>query len=146
MRASITISELVCQKVTDHKQAAKFYPEASRRDDLESLGYTMIYFARGSLPWEDVTAATDDERDTRIKEKKLDTPIKELCRDLPVEFAIYLKYVRNLAFDGNPDYRYLRKLFRKLFVSKAFEYDHVFDWTIRKFFMIHGSTDQPAVT
>lgn len=127
------------------RQLAKCYLAQSRRDDLESLGYMMIYFARGFLPWQDVTAATDDERNALIREKKMDTPIEALCRDLPKEFATYLTYVRNLAFDGRPDYCYLRKLFRNVFVRQSFEYDHVFDWTIKKFFMIHNGSDPTAV-
>jgi hypothetical protein len=58
--------------------------------------------------------------------------------------AIYLKYVCDLDFDERPDYSYLRKLLRDLFVSEGFEYDYVFDWTIEKFFMIYDSTDPPS--
>jgi casein kinase I family protein HRR25 len=119
--------------------------EQSRRDDLESLGYMLIYFARGSLPWQGLKAAAEDERNDLIKEKKLNISVDDLCGDLPKEFATYLKCVRDLGFDDQPNYSYLRKLFRDLFVSKGFEYDHVFDWTIKKFFMIHGGIDEPTV-
>ena len=105
----------------------------------------MIYFARGSLPWQGLKAPTEDERNDLIKEKKLNISVDDLCCDLPKEFATYLKYVRDLGFDEQPNYSYLRKLFRDLFVSKGFEYDRVFDWTIKKFFMIHGGTDEPTV-
>ncbi|RDL40263.1 CK1 protein kinase, variant [Venustampulla echinocandica] len=118
--------------------------EQSRRDDLESLGYMMIYFVRGSLPWQSLKAATEDERNRCIKEKKIHTSIKELCRQLPKEFATYLNYVRNLDFDEPPNYPYLRKLFSDLFVRKKFEYDDVFDWTIKKYFMIHECIDPPS--
>jgi len=104
----------------------------------------MIYFALGSLPWQGLKAATEDERNELIKEKKMSVSIKDLCADLPEEFPTYLKYVRGLGFEDTPDYSYLRKLFRDLFVRRGFEYDNVFDWTIKKFFMIHGNSDQPA--
>ncbi|TVY62751.1 Casein kinase I-like protein hhp1, partial [Lachnellula suecica] len=120
--------------------------QQSRRDDLESLGYMMIYFARGSLPWQGLKAATEDERNEHIKDKKINTSIEDLCGDFPKEFATYLKYVRDLGFDDQPDYSYLRKLLRDLFVRKGFQYDNVFDWTIKKFFMIHDGIDPPAQT
>lgn len=65
-------------------------------------------------------------------EKKMTTPADVLCRNLSQEFAIYLNYVRSLRFDDKPDYTYLRKLFRDLFVREGFQYDYVFDWTVRK--------------
>jgi hypothetical protein len=122
------------------------YSEQSRRDDLESLGYTMIYFARGSLPWQGLKAATEDERNEIIKDKKMTISVEELCGPLPKEFATYLKYVRNLGFDEQPNYSYLRKLFSNLFLREGFEHDNVFDWTFKKFFLIHESTDEPAAT
>jgi casein kinase I family protein HRR25 len=120
------------------------YLEQSRRDDLESVWYIMLYFARGSLPWQGLKAATEDERNELIKEKKTKISVEDLCGDLPKEFATCLNYVRNLGFDDRPDYSYLRKHLRDLFLRKGFQYDNVFDWTIKKFFMIHESTDEPA--
>src|SRR5947208_14940908 len=66
-------------------------------------------------------------------EKKMTTPTELLCRTFPNEFAIYLNYTRSLRFDDKPDYSYLRKLFRDLFVREGFQYDYVFDWTIFKY-------------
>ncbi|KAG9290010.1 hypothetical protein G9A89_010316 [Geosiphon pyriformis] len=107
--------------------------EQSRRDDLESLGYVMMYFCRGSLPWQGLKAATKKQKYDRIMEKKMTTPTELLCRGFPNEFAIYLNYTRSLRFDDKPDYSYLRKLFRDLFVREGFQYDYVFDWTIFKY-------------
>lgn len=118
----------------------------SRRDDLESLGYILIYFCRGSLPWQGLKAQTEDEKYELVKEKKINTPIEDLCRGLPKAFASYFKHVRTLGFDDRPDYSYLRKLFRNLFVRKGLEYDHVFDWTIKKFLMMYDSFDHPVAT
>jgi len=76
--------------------------------------------------------------------KKMNISVEELCRDLPLEFSTSFKYVRDLGFDDEPNYSYLRKLLRNLFLRKGFEYDNVFDWTIKKVFMIYESTDELA--
>lgn len=57
--------------------------EQSRRDDLESLGYVLMYFNRGSLPWQGLKAATKRQKYERISEKKMSTPIEELCKGYP---------------------------------------------------------------
>ncbi|EZF31083.1 CK1/CK1/CK1-D protein kinase [Trichophyton interdigitale MR816] len=107
--------------------------EQSRRDDMESLGYVMLYFCRGSLPWQGLKAATKKQKYDRIMEKKMTTPTEVLCRGFPNEFAVYLNYTRSLRFDDKPDYSYLRKIFRDLFVRESFQYDYVFDWTVYKY-------------
>ncbi|WEW60554.1 serine/threonine protein kinase [Emydomyces testavorans] len=107
--------------------------EQSRRDDMESLGYVMLYFCRGSLPWQGLKAATKKQKYDRIMEKKMTTPTEVLCRGFPNEFAVYLNYTRSLRFDDKPDYSYLRKTFRDLFVRESFQYDYVFDWTVYKY-------------
>ncbi|CAO3579701.1 unnamed protein product [Absidia cylindrospora] len=106
--------------------------EQSRRDDLESLGYVLMYFCRGSLPWQGLKAANKKQKYDRIMEKKMTTPTELLCRGFPSEFAIYLNYSRSLRFDDKPDYGYLRKLFRDLFLREGYQYDYVFDWTVFK--------------
>ncbi|KAJ1922317.1 serine/threonine protein kinase [Mycoemilia scoparia] len=103
--------------------------EQSRRDDLESLGYVLMYFLRGSLPWQGLKAATKKQKYDRIMEKKMSTSTETLCRGFPAEFAVYLNYTRSLRFDDKPDYDYLRGVFRSLFLRNDFKYDYVFDWT-----------------
>lgn len=107
--------------------------EQSRRDDMESLGYIFMYFLRGSLPWQGLKAATKRQKYERISEKKMSTPIEELCKGFPSEFATYLNFCRSLRFDDKPDYSYLRQLFRNLFHRQGFTYDYVFDWNMLKF-------------
>ncbi|XP_039290506.1 casein kinase I [Nilaparvata lugens] len=107
--------------------------EQSRRDDLESLGYVLMYFNRGSLPWQGLKAATKRQKYERISEKKMSTPVDELCKGHPVEFSVYINYCRMLGFDEKPDYSYLRHLFRGIFVRQGFTYDYVFDWNMLKF-------------
>jgi casein kinase 1 alpha len=106
--------------------------EQSRRDDMESLGYVIMYFNRGSLPWQGLKAATKKQKYDRISEKKMSTPVEVLCKSFPAEFAMYLNYCRGLRFEEAPDYMYLRQLFRILFRTLNHQYDYVFDWTILK--------------
>jgi len=107
--------------------------EQSRRDDLESLGYVLMYFLRGSLPWQGLKAATKKQKYEKISEKKMTTPIEVLCKGYPPEFVTYFQVVRSLRFSDKPDYSYLRKLFRDLFIREGYQYDYVFDWTILKY-------------
>ena len=106
--------------------------EQSRRDDLESLGYVFMYFLRGQLPWQGLKATTKKQKYDRIMEKKMVSSTEILCRGFPHEFAIYLNYSRSLRFDDKPDYSYLRKLFRDLFIRQGFQYDYVFDWSVQQ--------------
>ncbi|KAK6795994.1 hypothetical protein RDI58_009449 [Solanum bulbocastanum] len=110
--------------------------EQSRRDDLESLGYVLMYFLRGSLPWQGLKAGTKKQKYERISEKKVSTSIEAfytLCRGYPTEFASYFHYCRSLRFEDKPDYAYLKRIFRDLFIREGFQFDYVFDWTILKY-------------
>ncbi|KAF9613077.1 hypothetical protein IFM89_005525 [Coptis chinensis] len=107
--------------------------EQSRRDDLESLGYVLMYFLRGSLPWQGLKAGTKKQKYEKISERKVSTSIEALCRGYPTEFASYFHYCRSLRFDDKPDYPYLKRIFRDLFIREGFQFDYVFDWTILKY-------------
>lgn len=106
--------------------------EQCRRDDLESLGFVLMYFNRGSLPWQGLRAATKKQKYQKISDRKVSTSINELCKGYPPEFATYLRYCRSLKFDDRPDYGYLRGLFRDLYLREGFVDDCVFDWTLLK--------------
>ncbi|KAF8111584.1 hypothetical protein N665_0074s0111 [Sinapis alba] len=107
--------------------------EQSRRDDLEAVGYVLMYFLKGSLPWQGLKAGTRKQKYDRISEKKVSTPIEVLCRNQPSEFVSYFRYCRSLRFDDKPDYSYLKRLFRDLFIREGgYQFDYVFDWTVLK--------------
>ncbi|XVF49139.1 hypothetical protein PTKIN_Ptkin03bG0244300 [Pterospermum kingtungense] len=116
--------------------------EQSRRDDLEALGYVLLYFLRGSLPWQGFKAATKKQKYDNICEKKLSTPIEVLCKSHPVEFASYFHYCHSLTFDQRPDYGFLKRLFRDLFTREGYEFNYVFDWTIIKYQKAQKSRSQ----
>ncbi|KAG5477036.1 hypothetical protein LSCM1_05374 [Leishmania martiniquensis] len=88
--------------------------EQSRRDDLESIGFLLIYFLRGSLPWQGIQAKDQQIKTIKIGETKIATPLEELCRGMPKEFLQYCQYCRALTFTQKPDYDSLRRLFRGL--------------------------------
>lgn len=99
----------------------------SRRDDMLSLGYMLLYFLCGSLPWQGLKAATSKQKDDMIKMMKA-TCIEELRHDSPL--TAYFTYIRSLKFDEKPDYCYLRDIFRDFFEQQAFQNDYLFDWIV----------------
>jgi casein kinase 1/casein kinase 1 epsilon len=104
--------------------------EQSRRDDLESVCYVLLYLLRGSLPWQNMKANNKKDKYERIMEKKLSTPIDVLCKGYPNEFVTMLTYCRNLRFEDKPDYTYLRNLLKDLFIKSGFELDYQYDWNL----------------
>ncbi|KAI4311022.1 hypothetical protein MLD38_035959 [Melastoma candidum] len=114
--------------------------EQSRRDDLESLGYVLMYFLKGSLPWQGLKAGTKKQKYDKISEKKMLTPVEVLCKACPSEFTSYFHYCRSLRFEDKPDYSYLKRLFRDLFIREGYQFDYVFDWTILKYPQISSNS------
>ena len=87
--------------------------EQSRRDDLESIGHVLLYFLRGSLPWQGQPGRSKAEKYANIKKKKKETSIEDLCKDQPDEFKEFMHYCRGLNFTADPDYAYIIGLFEK---------------------------------
>ena len=100
----------------------------SRRDDLESIGYILIYFLKGKLPWQGLKEKDLKKRGIATYHIKRNTSLEDLCKDIPEEFFKYMKYCRLLEFKSEPDYDYLKKLFFSIFVKKNLKYDYIFDW------------------
>lgn len=103
--------------------------EQSRRDDLESIGYLLIYFLKGKLPWQNIPALTKKEKYEKIKQKKSILPPEKLCKDMPAEFATYLSYCHKLKFNERPDYAFLIRQFKDLFFQKSYFVDQIYDWS-----------------
>lgn len=87
--------------------------EPSRRDDLESVGYMLVFLLLKKLPWQGLKKKKDCDHIKIIGECKMKTSVSELCKNLPSCFKEYIKYCKNLDFDEKPDYNYLKNLFYK---------------------------------
>jgi hypothetical protein len=88
-----------------------------------------MYFNRGQLPWQGLKANTKEEKYQKIMECKSATSAEALCKGYPAVFASYLNYCAALRFEDRPDYAYLRRLFKDLFMREGFVNDGIFDWS-----------------
>eukprot|EP00730_Choanoeca_flexa_P002327 TRINITY_DN11008_c0_g1_i5.p1 TRINITY_DN11008_c0_g1~~TRINITY_DN11008_c0_g1_i5.p1 ORF type:complete len:338 (+),score=55.22 TRINITY_DN11008_c0_g1_i5:242-1255(+) len=104
--------------------------EQARRDDIESLGYVLMYFLRGSLPWQGIKAKNKKQKYERIMEKKIAVPLSELCQGFPKEFLKLIEYARSLRFEEEPEYGMLRDMLRDVFERTNYSLDYVYDWTV----------------
>lgn len=102
--------------------------ELSRRDDLESLGYLMIYFLKGRLPWQGIVATSKEEKYQKIGEAKESYRLDQLCEGVPTEIYNFLAHVRSLEFKQKPNYYYLRSLLVNAFNRMDYEFDGHYDW------------------
>jgi serine/threonine protein kinase len=105
--------------------------EQSRRDDLESVGYVLMYFLRGNLPWQGLKVRSKEDRYKKILEKKRETSSQDLCKGYPREFFEYVEYTRNLEYEENPNYDLLRKKFMDVLKNLNEELDYIYDWTTK---------------
>ena len=112
--------------------------EQSRRDDLESLFYVILYFFRGSVPWQNLKIKSRNERFKRINEIKKKINYKILCKDLPEEFLDFANYIKHLNFEEEPNYKYMQKLFYLILLKIKEENDDKFSW-IKSKLAIHNS-------
>ena len=105
--------------------------EQSRRDDLECLGFMLIYLFRGSLPWQGVKEQDKKVKYEKIRQLKEQWGIQKLCDDagLPEEFVQYFDLVRSIEFEEKPDYSGLRCIFKDLLYRSGYDFDFYFDWT-----------------
>jgi serine/threonine protein kinase len=100
----------------------------SRRDDLEAIGYMLIYMLRGNLPWEGLKTKDREERNAMILERKVNNTIDSLVEGYPKVFGEFLRTARNLKFEENPDYEGYRQRFLDFARSKKIKLNNLFDW------------------
>ena len=121
--------------------------EQSRRDDIEGMLYVILYFLRGNLPWQGLPGKTKIEKYNNIMNKKTSTTVEELCKGFPGmfieetidEFQTLIQYARDLKFEENPDYLYIKDSLLAMFERYKFVLDNKFDW-YNKMLSIKNST------
>lgn len=101
----------------------------SRRDDLESIAYVLLYLLNGKLPWQAIKCSDKEKRYEAIGQEKLNVAPWTHFETSPGEFILFLKYCRGLDFDEDPDYNYLRNLLGNLYKHHGFEADNLYDWS-----------------
>ena len=106
--------------------------EQARRDDIESIAFNLIYFAKGKLPWQGVKTKNKKEKHKKIMESKLAYSPDILCSNLPEEFVKLLKYSRKLEFEQEPDYQSIKLMFKNYIVKNGGVMDMEFDWEKQK--------------
>ncbi|KAM0006326.1 putative protein kinase CK1-CK1-Pl family [Helianthus debilis subsp. tardiflorus] len=84
---------------------------AGRRDDLESLAYTLVFLHRGRLPWQGYQG---DNKSYLVCKKKMTTSTDALCEHCPAPLKQFLDVVVNMKFDEEPNYSKLISLFEDL--------------------------------
>jgi len=102
--------------------------EQSRRDDLESLMYILVYLSKGQLPWMGLKINDKRKKYEMIAMKKLNISSEELFSDLPNEYLTIYKYIHSLKFHEKPDYVYIRSHIRSIFHQYNYRYDYIYDW------------------
>ena len=103
--------------------------EQSRKDDLISAGYMLIYLLKRKLPWQVIKALNSTDKYIKIYRMKKSLKPEHLCQNLPKEMTEYMKYVQNLGFESNPDYNYLKKLFHHILKTLNLNADKLlFSW------------------
>ena len=102
--------------------------EQSRRDDLESLYYLIIFFFKGFLPWQGLKLVSRAERFSAITKMKKYIKLENLCEDLPTEILDFCKYIKNLGFTDNPNYGFMKNLLITILNKNGFNNDKKFSW------------------
>ena len=106
--------------------------EQSRRDDLESLFYVIMYFFRGNLPWQNLKIKSRQQRFNKINEIKKNYDYKLLCKNLPRELYNLGIYIKHLKFEETPNYVFIKKCFNSILENIYEKNDNKFSW-INKF-------------
>ena len=102
--------------------------ELSRRDDLESFCYMIIFFLIKKLPWQGAKAQTQAKRYKKILESKEDFNINDHKDLIPTEFIKIFKYVKSLKFDEEPNYNMIRNAFNKILSDVNYKENETFSW------------------
>ena len=102
--------------------------QLSRRDDVESFIFMILYFLSKKLPWQGTRAKTLTARYKKIYLAKKDFKYHDFCKNYPKEIVQCIEYIYFLKFNEKPNYEYMRKLFKKILKDINFPKKDYFSW------------------
>ena len=76
----------------------------SRRDDLESLAYVLVYLFKGTLPWNRRGFNPSKENLDDVASQKSSINPSIVCKGLPPVAEKLLSYAKTLRFEEEPNY------------------------------------------
>ena len=102
--------------------------QLSRRDDIESFLYMILYFISKKLPWMGIRAKTLGEKYKKIYKYKIEFNYRDFCKKYPQEIITCIEYILNLSFKEKPNYEYMRQLFKKILEQQKLYINDYFSW------------------
>ena len=116
---------------------ASFYAlsgkEQSRRDDLISLGYMLIFLVKKNLPWNYDLNYINKEKYEKLVKNKRNHGNGSLFNNIPKELEEYIRYTYNLKFEQEPNYEYLKSIFKNFLFKTNLDIRNIrFKWINNK--------------
>lgn len=97
----------------------------SRRDDMESIGYILLYLLNGELPWQGISEESGDVKNKLIGNIKSEINLWDMYSDtIPGEIFLFIHYCRKLNFEEIPDYKYLKNILNNLYQHNGYKHDN----------------------
>ena len=118
----------------------------SRRDDIESFIYMVLYFLAKKLPWQGLKAKNVGEKYKKIYEYKNKFNYQSFCRNYPKEIIDLFEYVYSLAFTEKPSYKYIREKFQKILEENNLYVKDLFSWMDKKTYNDYLSKSRRALS
>ena len=119
--------------------------EQTMRDDLEAVGYMLVHFIRGKLPWQNTPGHPDKKkRHDHIHQWKEKHSISELCEGCPQPLENYMHMCRGMRFDQTPNYPALRAIFAKMMADTGGDKLKDLDWRKQKQYTTGTGTPSPV--
>ena len=109
--------------------------EMSRRDDLESFIYMIMFFIMKKLPWQDIKGKTKVETCLKILEMKSTFNIDDYKIIFPNEIIKIFKYIKRLKFEEEPNYSFIKNLFKSILYNNGHEENEIFSWLNNIYFL-----------
>lgn len=102
--------------------------QQGRKDDLEALGYLLIYLARGKLPWQNLWHAEKQVIWRDVGRMKAEMNLDELCAELCPCFEAFMNRLRHIEYADRPPYDELKQMFLETMINLNIDPSTPYDW------------------